>query len=265
MGSSEARNTMGVIIMVVEQTLRLLHKMKLGAIANEYERQLGDTQVKAMSFDDRFGMMVDLDYSRRQNNKLARLIKNAGFPDTNACVEDIIYSPKRELDETLLQRLASCAFIEKKLNIQLLGATGAGKSFIANALGVSACRNGYSVKYINLQDLLTSFMVATDNGTFNQVFSEFKRVKLLIIDDWLMFDVVDDAVASFLYNLIEARKYTGSIIVCSQLDADGWHSRILNKIAADSICDRIVNSSFKIIIKGEMRKELAQRIMSAEA
>jgi DNA replication protein DnaC len=256
---------MGVAMMVVEQTLQMLRKMKLHSIANEYERQLDDSKAKALSFDDRFGMIVDFEYSRRQNNRLAHLIKKAGFPDRNACVEDIIYSAKRELDKVQIQRLASCAFIEKNLNIQLLGATGAGKSFIANALGISACRNNYSVKYINLQDLLTSFMVANSNGTFNQVFSELKRVKLLIIDDWLMFDIVDDAIASFLYNLIEARKYTGSIMVCSQLDAEGWHDRISNKIAADSICDRLVNSSYRIVIKGEMRKELGEKLLSAEA
>ena len=251
--------------MIVEQTLQMLHKMKLGSIADEYERQLEDPKAKTLSFDDRFGMMVDLEYTRRQNNRLVNMIKKAGFPDRNACVENIIYSAKRELDHAQIQRLASCAFIEKKINVQLLGATGAGKSFIANALGISACRNGYSVKYINLQDLLISFMVANDNGTFNKVFSELKRIKLLIIDDWLMFDIVDDAIASFLYNLIEARKYTGSIIVCSQLDAKGWHERISNKIAADSICDRLVNSSYKIFIKGEMRKEIGQKLLSAEA
>jgi len=251
--------------MIVEQTLQRLRKMKLHSIADEYERQLDDPNVKTLSFDDRFGIMIDIESSRRQNNRLTNLIKKAGFPDRNACVEDIIYSAKRELDHVLIQRLASCAFIEKNLNIQFLGATGAGKSFLANAIGISACRNGYSVKYINLQDLLISFMVASDNGTFNQVFAELKRVKLLIIDDWLMFDIMDDAVASFLYNLIEARKYTGSIIVCSQLDGEGWHSKISNKIAADSICDRLVNSSYKIIIKGEMRKEIGQKLLSAEA
>jgi len=251
--------------MVVEQTLRLLRKMKLEAIAEEYLRQMSDPEAKAMSFDDRFGMMVDLEDSRRQNSRLARLIKNAGFPDRNACVEGIIYSPERELDHVQIQRLASCAFIEKNQNIQLLGATGAGKSFLANAFGISACRSGYSVKYINLQDLLISFLVASDNGSLNQLRSDLRRVKLLIIDDWLMFNIVDDTVAAFLYNLIESRKYSGSMIVCSQLDADGWHARISNKIAADSICDRLVNSSFKIIVKGEMRKDLARQIMSAEA
>ena len=255
---------MGVITMVAEQTLRLLRKMKLGTMADEYERQMEDRQATALSFDDRLGMMVDIESSRRQNNRLAKLTKNAGFTDRNACVEDIIYSPERELDEVQIQRFATCSYIEKNQNIQLLGVTGAGKSYIANALGVSACRNGYSVKYVNLQDLLTSFMIAKADGTFNQLFSELRRVRLLVIDDWLMFDITDDSVASFLYNLIEARKYSGSIIVCSQLDAEGWHERILNKVAADSICDRLVNSSFKIIVKGEMRKKIAMKTMFAE-
>jgi len=251
--------------MVAEQTLRLLRKMKLGTMADEYERQMADQKAGCLSFDDRLGMMVDIESSRRQNNRLARLVKSAGFTDRNACVEGIIYSPERGLDEVAIQRLASCAYIEKNQNIQLLGVTGAGKSYLANALGVSACRSGYSVKYVNLQDLLTSFMVATVEGTFNQMFSELKRARLLIIDDWLMFDIADDAVASFLYSLIEARKYSGSMIVCSQLDAVGWHERISNKIAADSICDRLVNSSHKIIVKGEMRKEIARQTMFAEA
>jgi len=256
---------MGVAAMVVEQTLDMLKKMKLHSIAAEYDRQLGDPQVKTMSFDDRFGMMVDIEYARRQNGRLTRLIKNAGFPDRNACVENITYSPRRELDHVLIQKLATCSYIERNLNVQFLGATGAGKSYLASALGVSACRSGYTVKYVNLQDMLISFMVARDKGNFNRAFAEYKRVKLLVIDDWLMFDIADDAEASFLYNLIEARRQSGATIVCSQLDADGWHARISNKIAADSICDRLVNSSYKIIIKGEMRKEIAQQRMVAEA
>ena len=265
MVSFGAQSIMGVVTMIGEQTLEMLRKMKLHTIADEYNRQLGDPQAKSMSFDDRFGMMVDIEYSRRQNGKLERLIKNAGFPDRNASVENIIYSPRRELEPAQIQRLATCSYIERNLNVQLLGATGAGKSYLASALGISACRNGYTVKYVNLQDMLISFMIARDKGDFNKAFAEYNRAKLLVIDDWLMFDIVDDAEASFLYNLIEARKYSGAMIVCSQLDAEGWHARISNKIAADSICDRLVNSSFKIIIKGEMRKEIAQQLLFAEA
>lgn len=252
-------------MMLVEQTLEYLRKMKLGAIADEYERQIGDPQARALSFDDRLGLMVDIEYARRRNGRLDRLVKHAGFTDKNACVENIAYLPQRDLQPAQIQMLASCAYIERRLNVQLLGATGVGKSYIANALGLSACRNGYSVKYTNLQDMLTSLLIAKNNGTFNQVFSEYSRLKLLIIDDWLMFEIVDEAEAAVLYQIVEARKYEGAMIICSQIGPEGWHTRISNKIAADSICDRLVNSSYKLVIKGEMRKEISRQVFFAEA
>ena len=145
--------------------------------------------------------------------------------------------------------------------VRLLGATGAGKSYLASALGMSACRKGYSVRYTNLQDMLIDLTVARQDGTFNQVYAGYKNVKLLIVDDWLMFEIADDAEASFLYNLIEARRFEGSMIICSQLDSKGWHERIANKVAADSICDRLAHGPHEVVVKGEMRKKVAQQMI----
>lgn len=244
--------------MTSEATILQLRRLHLGAIADEYARQMEDPKARSLSFDDRLGMMVDIECARRDNNRLAKLIKRAGFTDKDACVENISYTPDRELDPGLIQSLASCAYIERNMTVRLLGATGAGKSYLANALGISACRKGYSARYTNLQDMLIDLTVAKQSGTFNQVYASYKNVKLLIIDDWLMFEIADDAEASFLYNLIEARRFEGSMIICSQLDTDGWHERIANKVAADSICDRLAHGPHKIVVKGEMRKKAAQ-------
>jgi len=244
-----------------ETTILQLRKLYLGAAADEYVRQMDDPKARALSFDDRLGMMVDIECARRDNNRLAKLIKRAGFTDKDACVENISYTSDRELDPSLIQSLASCAYIERNMTVRLLGATGAGKSYLANALGVSACRKRYSVRYTNLQDMLIDLTVAKQAGTFNQVYAGYKNVKLLIVDDWLMFEIADDAEASFLYNLIEARRYDGSMIICSQLDTEGWHDRIANKVAADSICDRLAHGPYKIVVKGEMRKKVAQQLI----
>lgn len=244
--------------MTSEATILQLRRLHLGAIADEYARQMEDPKARSLSFDDRLGMMVDIECARRDNNRLAKLIKRAGFTDKDACVENISYTPDRELDPGLIQSLASCAYIERNMTVRLLGATGAGKSYLANALGISACRKGYSARYTNLQDMLIDLTVAKQSGTFNQVYASYKNVKLLIIDDWLMFEIADDAEASFLYNLIEARRFEGSMIICSQLDTEGWHERIANKVAADSICDRLAHGPHKIVVKGEMRKKAAQ-------
>jgi DNA replication protein DnaC len=251
--------------MLSEKTIEQLRKMKLGTIADEYDRQMNDPEARALPFDDRFGMMVDLEYARRENDRLAKLIARAGFTDRNACVENIAYLPERNLKVAEIQQLASCAYIERNVNVRLLGPTGSGKTFLANALGVSACRKGYSVKYTNLQDMLVVLALARESGEFNKAFEAYKRAQLLIVDDWLMFDIIDDTEASILYNLIEAHKYSGSIIVCSQLDVKGWHGRISNKVAADSICDRLAHGPHEIIVDGEMRKLTAEKAFSAEA
>ena len=245
--------------MTSETTILQLRKLHLGAAADEYARQMEDPNARSLSFDDRLGMMIDIECARRANNRLAKLVKHAGFTDKDACVENISYAPDRELDPALIQTLASCAYIERKMVVRLLGATGAGKSYLANALGMSACRKGYSVRYTNLQDMLIDLTAAKQDGTFNQIYSSYKNVKLLIVDDWLMFEINDDAEASFLYNLIEARRFEGSMIICSQLDSKGWHERIANKVAADSICDRLAHGPHEIVVKGEMRKKVAQQ------
>jgi DNA replication protein DnaC len=250
------------MIMMSETTIEKLRKLNLNSMADEYDRQMGDNETRNMSFDDRLGLIVDIEFTRKKNNRLSRLIKRANFSDSSACVENISYTPDRKLDGTMIQTLASCSYIERNLNVQILGATGAGKSFLANAFGVSACRNSYTVKYVNLQDMLIELAIAKVEGTFVKTFAAYKKVKLLIIDDWLMFDIAGDDEASILYNLIESRKYSGSLIVCSQVDAKGWHSRISNKVAADSICDRLVNTSYKIVVEGEMRKKVAEKVFS---
>ena len=244
-----------------EATILQLRKLHLSAVADEYARQMEDSDARSLSFDDRLGIMIDIECARRANNRLAKLVKRAGFTDKDASVENISYAPERELDPALIQALASCAYIERNMVVRLLGATGAGKSYLANALGISACRKGYSVRYTNLQDMLIDLTVAKQAGTFNQVYASYKKVKLLIVDDWLMFEIADDAEASYLYNLIEARRFEGSLIICSQLDSKGWHERIANKVAADSICDRLAHGPHEILVKGEMRKKIAQQMI----
>lgn len=249
-------------MMLNESTRLKLRKMALSQMDEEYERQMRDEIALNLSFDERFGMIIDSEYARRNNNRLNRLIKKAGFTDTTACVENISYDAERKLNAGLIQTLASCAFIEDKRNLCILGATGAGKSFLATALGISACRKSYTVKYTGLQDMLIELAAAKVDGTFNKALAVYNAVKLLILDDWLMFDIMDDGEAAILYNLIEKRKHVGSIIICSQIDAKGWHGRIGNKIAADSICDRLVNSSYKLVVEGEIRKKLAKPIFA---
>jgi DNA replication protein DnaC len=253
-------------MMLSENTILKLRKMKLPQIADEYERQMGDQSAIGMSFDERIGLMIDLEYSRRDNNRIKRLTKKATLSNSGACIENIRYTPDRKLDPSLIQTLASCAYIEKHLDVLLLGATGAGKTFLANALAVAACRRFYSVKYCSLKDVLIELAAAQSMGSAGKIFEAYTKPRLLIFDDWLLFSL-SNFESQILYSILEARRQVGATIVCSQIEPKGWVDLFDNPVAADSICDRLVHSPYQIFIDGQdsMRKILAAEAASAES
>ncbi len=146
--------------MMNDQTLTKLHEMKLNGMAEAYQEQAMNQDFKKMSFEDRFSLLVDLEHSRRKNNRLQRLIKAATFVNSNASVEDIEYHADRRLDKDLILKLASGTYIHHAHNIILKGPTGSGKTFLGTAFGISACRQLYKVKYIRLPELLDELSLA---------------------------------------------------------------------------------------------------------
>jgi DNA replication protein DnaC len=139
--------------MVNEATMTKLHEMKLSAIAASYWQQMEDPAINKLSFDERFGLLVDAKWTTRKNNRLKRLMYRADFPLSGACVEDIEYRADRKLNREQIIQLATCAYIAEKHNVIILGATGAGKTYLSCTLGMAACRHFYSVKYVMPMDL----------------------------------------------------------------------------------------------------------------
>lgn len=241
--------------MLTENTVTKLQEMHLSAMAKAFKEQLTDPNIAGMSFEDRFGLLVDHEWTARKNNHLKRLIKNACLAEPNACAEDIEYHADRNLDKTQITRLASCDYITEHYNIMLLGATGSGKTYLACALGIAAVRNFLTVKYIRLPELLTELAIARGNGTFRKVIQQYKKPVLLILDEWLLYPLKETESRDLL-EIAEARYKKASTIFCSQFDVPGWRDKIGDPILADAICDRIVHDSYAIVIdcKESMRK-----------
>lgn len=242
--------------MLEQATIEKLHQIKLSAMAEAFRKQTQDQSLAGLSFEDRFGLIVDAEWSKRKNNHLTRLIRNAGLSDTSACIENIEYTADRKLDKTQLSTLATCNYIQERHNIIILGAAGAGKSYLGCAFGIAACRNFYGVKYIRLPELLNDLAVARGEGTFKKVIKEYKRVGLFILDDWLLVPL-SNLEARDLLEIVEARHKRASTIFISQFAPQGWHNRIGEETLADAILDRIVHDSFTILIesKDSMRKK----------
>lgn len=241
--------------MLTENTITKLQEMHLTVMAKALKEQMTDSNMNSLSFEDRIGLLVDREWTSRKNNHLKRLIKNAGFSDSEACIENVEYHSDRNLDKTQIARLATCNYITEHRNVMLLGATGSGKTYLACALGMAAVRNFMSVKYIRLPELLVELSIARNNGTFQKVMQQFKKPALLIVDEWLLYPLKETE-ARDLLEIAEARYKKASTIFCSQFDIPGWREKIGDPIMADAICDRIVHESYSIIIdcKESMRK-----------
>ena len=173
--------------MLTENTVNKLYEMRLTAMAKAFKDQMTDPNISKMSFEDRFGLLVDQEWTSRKNNHLKRLIKQAKFAESGACVEDIEYHADRNLDQTQIARLSTCNFITERHNVLLLGATGSGKTYIACALGMAAARSFLQVRYVRLPELLTELAIARGNGTYPRAIQQYKKPALFILDDWLLY------------------------------------------------------------------------------
>jgi DNA replication protein DnaC len=230
-------------------TLEQLKELKLQGMARSYEAVL---QLPVNHHPEGHHLIAQLSEAERQNRtqyktqlflKLSKL-RYAGT------LEEISYGAQRNITKEQIVQLADCSFIDRSENILISGATGAGKSFLACALGHQACVMGYKTLYLNLNRFTEKIMLAKLDGSFVKLLNQLDKAGLLILDDFGLAPM-DQNTRLALLQILEDRYNKKSIIIASQLPIKKWHEYIAEPTLADAIMDRMMANAHRFELKGE--------------
>ena len=233
--------------------------MKLNGMADVFQQQQQDTDITNLCFEERFGLLVDQQWTWKENRALARRLAQARFK-LAAAVEDIDFRHSRGLDRKLIRSLtADSRWVRQHHNLLLFGPTGIGKSFLASAFAHKACRDGYTALYTRAGQLFSDLAVARADGTLPRRLLRLARLDVLIVDDFAMAPLNEVERRDFL-EICDDRYQLRSTILTSQLPVAKWHAQIGDSTLADSILDRLVHNAHRIELDGEsLRKKRARK------
>jgi DNA replication protein DnaC len=235
--------------MLVQQTNDKLNMMKLYGMTSALQLYLEQPQDPPVSPVDLVGLLVDAEWTHRENRKLDLRLRQAHFR-LPACIEDVDYRANRGLSKTTVLDLASSRWVHAHQNVILTGATGVGKSYLACALGQKACRDGHSVIYKRASRLFDELALARADGTIHHLLKRLAKAQVLILDDFGL-EPLGAAQRKDLLEVLDDRYHASSTLVTSQLEPKDWHPLIGDPTLADAICDRLVHNAHRLKLGGE--------------
>ena len=199
-------------------------------------------------------LLLGAEHDARNGKRFDRLIKNAAFR-YQATIEELNTDPTRGIDRSLITELTLGGYITKGEAVLISGASGAGKSFLASALGHQACAQGYRVAYFNLQKLLLRTKMSRIDGSIYKFIEKLAKTEVLILDDFGLTHL-EKQQRMDLMEIIEDRHSRKSMIIASQLPVVSWYDVIGEETIADAILDRLVHTAHRIELMGEsLRKK----------
>lgn len=226
-----------------------LRQMRLSGMAEALEEQLANPNSDLVGFEERFENIVNHEWELRFNKKFSRFLKKATLKYPQADLDATIYEPDRLLDTATIERLSTCRWIEEGRNLIITGATGAGKSYLANALCIGALRQFKSAKYIRANTLMNELERARLKSEYLDYVNHLAGLDLLIIDDFGLMEMDLDKCRD-LFEVIDSRESRKSTMFVSQLPVKAWYELFADSTYADACLDRMVHKAYRLELSG---------------
>jgi DNA replication protein DnaC len=241
--------------LLAQTTLDQLRALRLDGMLAALNDQATTAAADGLPFTERLSLLVQREVDWRDDKRLERLLKAAKLKVSSASMQDIDWRASRGLDRNLLTQLTGCDWVRNGHNVLVTGATGAGKTWLACALGHQAARAGFTVLYARATRLLEELRVAHGDGSFSRRLTQLAKLDVLILDDFALAPVTATE-RNDLLELIDDRVGSRSTVVTSQLPVNAWHEYLAEPTLADAILDRVVHASHRIVLRGEsLRKK----------
>jgi DNA replication protein DnaC len=236
--------------MNTETVCQQLLEMRLPRMAQQLRDRLANGEHKHLTPEEFVALLVEDEYLSRKQRRLDRMVMRAGFKPERPAIEDVIHSETRGFSQKDILQFTTPKWVMDARNIIFTGPTGCGKSFIAQAVALQACRMGFSTRHLRYTLLFEEVNAARGTGQYLKFLNAMAKTRVLILDDFLMQEIsVQDL--SALMDVIEEKQQTGSIIVTTQYPIAKWHHRLPDPTMADAICDRLTSTAYKFNLKGE--------------
>lgn len=244
------------------QTVEQLCQMRLHGMASGFNEQLQSPNTAELCFEDRFAMIVQKEWTHRENRKLAIRLKAAKLK-RQASIEDIDFRHPRGLDKAMTLSLATCEWIRNHHNVIVTGPTGIGKSYLAEAFAQKACREGLSAVYYRCPRLFRELAIAKGDGSYLKLLNKIAKMDLLVIDDWGLAPL-NDAERRDMLELVEDRHGLRATLITSQFPIPKWYELIGDPTIADAVLDRIIHVAHKITLKGDSLRKKRSKLTDAD-
>ena len=239
-----------------------LQALRLTGMIKALAEQDAMSDIGQLSFDERFGLIVDREEIERRNKSFQNRVRRAKLKD-NASIEDLDYSASRGLSKMTMLKFVSGEWIREHQNIIVSGPTGAGKTYVACALAQAACRQGYTVRYLRIPRFLRSLETARADGSYEKLLNEIQRTDLILFDDFGQAKLQTEE-AKDLLEIMDDRHGLRSCLITSQLDSAKWYEIIPDPTIADALLDRIIHRSHKILLKGASLRKIKSGLTQEE-